>query len=85
MESESAALVPPLYPVDLSPLLAESAGGTFALEPFTAEDRIGDEHFKAAVQVRIDRTNRGVRIVGSATGVQEGLCARCLAPAHAPR
>lgn len=53
MESESAALVPPLYPVDLSPLLAESAGGTFALEPFTAEDRIGDEHFTAAVRFEL--------------------------------
>ncbi|RLT50299.1 MAG: DUF177 domain-containing protein [Candidatus Aquidulcis sp.] len=83
MESESAALVPPLYPVDLSPLLAESAGGTFALEPFTAEDRIGDEHFKAAVQVRIDRTNRGVRIVGTVRGSQEGACGRCLTPATA--
>ena len=83
MESESAALVPPLYPVDLSPLLAESSGGTFTLEPFTVEDRLDDELFKAAVQVRIDRTNRGVRIVGTVRGSQEGACGRCLAPATA--
>ena len=83
MESESAALVPPLYPVDLSPLLTESSGGTFTLEPFTVEDRLDDELFKAAVQVRIDRTNRGVRIVGTVRGSQEGACGRCLAPATA--
>jgi uncharacterized metal-binding protein YceD (DUF177 family) len=83
VESESAAVLPPLYPVDLSPLLAESAGGTFTLEPFTVEERLDDELFKAAVQVRIDRTNRGVRIVGTVRGNQEGACGRCLAPAVA--
>jgi uncharacterized metal-binding protein YceD (DUF177 family) len=81
VENESAALVPPLYLVDLSPILAESSGGTFALEPFAVEERIDDELFKAAVQVRIDRTNRGVRIVGTVRGSQEGICGRCLAPA----
>jgi len=83
VESESAALLPPLYPVDLSPLLAEPSGGSFTLEPFTVEERLDDELFKAAVQVRIDRTNRGVRIVGTVRGSQEGLCGRCLAPAVA--
>ena len=83
MESELAALPPPRYLVDLSPLLAEPSGGSFMLEPFTVEDRLDDELFKAAVQVRIDRTNRGVRIVGSVRGSQEGLCGRCLAPAAA--
>jgi uncharacterized metal-binding protein YceD (DUF177 family) len=83
VESDSAALLPPLYPVDLSPLLAEPSGGSFTLEPFTAEERLDDELFKAAVQVRIDRTNRGVRIVGAVRGSQEGLCGRCLAPAVA--
>ncbi|NBP82653.1 hypothetical protein EBU60_02160 [bacterium] len=56
MESESAALLPPLYPVDLSPLLAEPSGGSFTLEPFTVEERLDDELFKAAVQVRIGGT-----------------------------
>lgn len=83
MERESAAVLPPLYLVDLSPLLAESAGGTFTLEPFGVEERLDDELFKAAVEVRIDRTNRGVRIVGIVRGSQEGLCGRCLAPATA--
>ena len=83
MESDTAASLPPLYPVDLSPLLAESSGGSFSLEPFTVEDRLDDELFKASVQVRIDRTNRGVRIVGTVRGSQEGLCGRCLAPAVA--
>ena len=45
MENESAAMVPPLYPVDLSPLLAESSGGTFTLEPFSVEERLDDERF----------------------------------------
>jgi len=83
VESESAALVPSLYPVDLSPLLAESSGGTFTLEPFSVEDRLDDELFRGSVQVRIDRTNRGVRIVGTVRGSQEGACGRCLAPATA--
>jgi uncharacterized metal-binding protein YceD (DUF177 family) len=83
VEGESAALVPPLYLVDLSPLLAESAGGTFTLEPFAVKDQLGDEHFSASVQLRIDRTNRGVRVVGTVRGSQEGACGRCLAPASA--
>lgn len=76
-------MLPPLYPVDLSPLLAEPSGGTFTLEPFAVEERLDDELFKAEAQVRIDRTNRGVRIVGSVRGSQEGICGRCLAPATA--
>jgi uncharacterized metal-binding protein YceD (DUF177 family) len=84
VESDSAALLPPLYPVDLSPLLAESAGGSFTVEPFTVEDRVDDELFRGSVQVRIDRTNRGVRIVGTVRGSQVGACGRCLTPAAAP-
>lgn len=84
MESDSAAPLPPLYCVDLSPLLAESAGGTFTVEPFTVEDRVDDELFRGSVQVRIDRTNRGVRIVGTVRGSQEGTCGRCLTPVSAP-
>jgi uncharacterized metal-binding protein YceD (DUF177 family) len=81
VESEQAASLPPLYLVDLSPLLAEPSGGSFALEPFTVEDRLDEELFTAAAQIRIDRTNRGVRIVGTVRGRQEGLCGRCLTPA----
>ena len=81
MENDTSASLPLLYPVDLSPLLAESSGGTFALEPFTVEERLDDELFRAEVHVRIDRTNRGVRIVGIVRGSQEGSCGRCLAPA----
>jgi uncharacterized metal-binding protein YceD (DUF177 family) len=83
VESEAAALQPPLYPVDLSPLLAEASGGTFTLEPFAVEEDLDDEHFAATVQVRVDRTNRGVRIVGTVRGSQAGACGRCLAPASA--
>lgn len=83
MESEAAALQPPLYPVDLSPLLAEASGGTFTLEPFSVEEDLDDEQFAATVQVRVDRTNRGVRIVGTVRGSQAGACGRCLAPASA--
>ena len=83
MESEAAALQPPLYPVDLSPLLAEASGSTFTLEPFSVEEDLDDEHFAATVQVRVDRTNRGVRIVGTVRGSQAGACGRCLAPASA--
>ncbi|MFM9128845.1 MAG: YceD family protein [Candidatus Limnocylindrus sp.] len=84
MESDSAGSLPPLYPVDLSPLLAESAGGSFTVEPFTVEDRVDEELFRGLVQVRIDRTNRGVRIVGTVRGSQEGVCGRCLAPVASP-
>lgn len=81
MEGESAAALPTLYAVDVSPLLAESAGGTFTLEPFGVEAELGDERLTATGEVRIDRTNRGVRIVGTVRGRQSGVCGRCLAPA----
>jgi uncharacterized metal-binding protein YceD (DUF177 family) len=83
MAGESEAPMPTLYSVDVSPLLAESPGGTFTLDPFTVEERLDDEHFTALVEVRIDRTNRGVRIVGTVRGIQLGLCGRCLASATA--
>lgn len=83
MERDQATRQPPLYLVDLSPLLAESAGGSFALEAFSVSDRLDDERFSGTVQIRIDRTNRGVRIVGAVRGSQEGACGRCLAPAAA--
>ena len=83
MESDAAAVQPTLYPVDLSPLLAEASGGTFTLEPFSVEEDLDDEQFAATVQVRVDRTNRGVRIVGTVRGSQAGACGRCLAPATA--
>lgn len=84
MEQEPSSLSPALYEVDCSPLLAEAAGGTFALDPFTVEDQRGEDRFRGTVRIRIDRTNRGVRIVGEVTGTQAGGCGRCLAPTSVP-
>ena len=83
MESDAAAPLPPIYLVDLSPLLAESVGGTFALEPFDVAGDLDGDQVHGTAQVRIDRTNRGVRIVGTVRGNQVGACGRCLAPASA--
>jgi uncharacterized metal-binding protein YceD (DUF177 family) len=83
VERASAAPLPTLFSVDVSPLLAESAGGTFTLDPFAVEEQLGDERFTATVEARIDRTNRGVRIVGTVRGIQAGACGRCLTPASA--
>jgi uncharacterized metal-binding protein YceD (DUF177 family) len=83
VEGGAAEPLPALYTVDLSPLLAESVGGTFTLDPFAIEERLDGELFSGTMQVRIDRTNRGVRIVGTVRGTQDGSCGRCLAPASA--
>jgi uncharacterized metal-binding protein YceD (DUF177 family) len=74
---------PELYPVDCSPLLAERPGATFHVPEFTLSRTFDDESFRATVKARIDRTNRGVRLIAQVHGLQEGACARCLSPARA--
>lgn len=73
----------PLHLVDCSPLLSQTAGASAPIPRFSVASDSGGERISASADVRADRTNRGVRIVGSTTGIQEGLCARCLAPARA--
>ena len=73
----------PLHQVDVSPLLAEPAGSSAEIPAFTVSSDSDGEVLRADVHVRADRTNRGVRIVGSIAGTQEGLCARCLSAARA--
>ena len=80
MEQDPSSFSSTSYEVDCSPLLAEAAGGSFALDPFTVEDQRGEDRFQGNVRIRIDRTNRGVRIVGEVLGTQSGGCGRCLAP-----
>ncbi len=86
--SNEAPLTPegvrePLHLIDCSPLLSQSSGASAPIPHFSVASDSGGERISAEAQLRADRTNRGVRIVGSTAGVQEGLCARCLAPARA--
>jgi len=71
----------PLHLIDLSPLLAELAGASSLVPHLSVTSESGGERLTADADLRADRTNRGVRIVGSINGLQEGVCARCLAPA----
>lgn len=84
MGDDAAISRPPVFVVDLSPILAESVGGTFSLAPFEVEELIDGESFHGVAHLRIDRTNRGVRIVGVVDGRQVGACGRCLAATTAP-
>ncbi|MEI6271315.1 MAG: YceD family protein [Chloroflexota bacterium] len=73
----------PLHLIDCSPLLAQPSGASAPIPHFSVVSESGGERLSAEAQLRADRTNRGLRIVGSTSGTQEGLCARCLAPARA--
>ena len=74
---------PALYLIDCSPLLAELPGASFDVPEFTLTSTSEGELIHTTVQARVDRTNRGVRLIAHARGVQEGACARCLSPARA--
>ena len=73
-----------LHVIDCSPLLAERPGASSHIPQFSLSAPSAGELLHAVVDLRADRTNRGVRLVGSARGEQEGSCARCLRPARAP-
>jgi len=73
----------PLHLIDCSPLLAGSSVASAELAPFSVTSQSDGELLTANAQLRVDRTNRGVRIVGNVNGLQEGSCARCLEPASA--
>lgn len=72
-----------LHLIDCSPLLAESPGASFTVPEFTVQSASEGEILSATVHARVDRTNRGVRLVARLQGRQEGICARCLSPAVA--
>lgn len=74
---------PALYLVDCSPLLAEPPGASFGVPEFTLTSTSEGELIHTTVQARVNRTNRGVRLIAHVRGVQEGACARCLSPARA--
>lgn len=71
------------YLINCSPLLAEHPGATFEVPEFSLTSISEGESIHATVRARVDRTNRGVRLIAHARGVQEGACARCLNPARA--
>jgi len=73
----------PLHLIDCSPLLAELPGVSVLIPEFSLTSASDGELLHATVEARVDRTNRGVRLVGQVRGVQEGACARCLNPARA--
>ncbi len=77
------AATPALYLIDCSPLLTEPPGASFQVPEFTLTSTLEGELMQATVEARVDRTNRGVRLIAQVRGVQEGACARCLSPAHA--
>jgi uncharacterized metal-binding protein YceD (DUF177 family) len=72
-----------LYLVDCSPLLAELPGASFDVPEFTLTSSSEGELIHTTALARVDRTNRGVRLIAHVRGVQEGACARCLSPARA--
>ena len=74
---------PALYLIDCSPLLAELPGASFDVPEFALTSTSEGELIHTTVQARVDRTNRGVRLIAHVRGVQEGGCARCLSPARA--
>ena len=75
--------MPALYLIDCSPLLAELPGASFDVPEFTLTSASEGELIHTTAQARVDRTNRGVRLIAQVRGVQEGVCARCLSPSRA--
>lgn len=72
-----------LHSIDCSPLLAELPGASFLVPEFSLTSTLEGELIHTIVQARVDRTNRGVRLIAQLRGSQEGACARCLSPARA--